>query len=133
MRKFMLSALLGLGALGVTAATPIEAKASWLSEALNNSQIQVNIGTQYRGYAAPQYAAPQYAPVPFYPVYNPVPAYTQPAYRFNTAPVYATVPAVPAYRPAPVNVPQHSYYGPNRFERDRYDWHDGRNDHDWRR
>jgi hypothetical protein len=129
MRKVILSALLGLGALGFTDTN--EAKASWLSEALNNSQIQVNIGSQY-----PRYPVPVYAPAPAYPVYRPT--YSPPAYSYYPASVYTpgSVIPVPAYRPAPVNVPTHSYYGPNRYEHDRHDrhdWHDGRNSHDWRR
>ena len=132
MRKLMLSALLGLGAFGATADSN-QAKASWLSEVLNNSQIQVNIGSQYPSYPA----APVYAPTPAYPVYRPVPAYTPPAINYYPAPVYTPAPVVrvPVYRPAPVYVPQpqHVNYGPNRYEHDRHDWRDGRNDHDWRR
>jgi hypothetical protein len=39
MRKLILSALLGFGAFGATDVN--QANASWLSEVLNNSQIQV--------------------------------------------------------------------------------------------
>ena len=139
MRKLMLSTLLGLGALGFTAASPTEAKASWLSEAFEHSRIEVNVGPQY-----PAYSAPVYAPAPVYPVYRPVPTYT-PAYypvptyvtpTYTPAPVYAPAPVIPvqAYRPAYVPyVPQHSYYGPNRWEQERHEGRDHRNEHDWRR
>lgn len=128
MRKLMLSALLGIGALGTTADVN-QAQASWLSEVLNNSHLQVNIGAQYPTYPA----APVYAPAPAYPVYRPVPAYVAPSYY--RPPVYTPAPVVPVpvYRPVPVYVPQHSNYGHNHYEHGRHDWHDGRNDHDGRR
>lgn len=93
MRKLMLSVLLGLGTIGLTASTPSVAKASWLSETLDHSRIDINIGGGYPTY-------PGYAPTPVYPAYRPVPAYGYPTFR----PAYA-----PAYRPAPA-------YAPNRFE-----------------
>jgi hypothetical protein len=126
MRKLMLSALIGLGALGFAAATPSEAKASWLSEALNNTQLQLNIGSQY-----PVYAPPAYAPAPVYPIQPPAPPCPPPSYSYYPAPVYSPpvrVVPVPVYRPIPVPVPQHSYYGPNRFDHNRYDNHNN-----WRR
>ena len=126
MRKVMLSALLGFGTLGVTAVTPSEAKASWLSEAFDRSRIEVNVGPQY----------PVYAPAPVYPVYRPLPTYAPPAYGYYPVPtypayrpVYMPAPVVPVYRPAPSYVPQHSYYGPNRWDHDR----DDHRDRDWRR
>ena len=128
MRKLILSTLLGASVLGLTAFTPTEAKASWLSESLHHSQIDVNIGAPYPAYYAP-------------PVYAPVPTYTPPAYVYPTysaptyapAPVYAPVP-VPVYRPAPVYVPRPSYYGPYRSEHERHEWREHeRHEHDWRR
>ena len=117
MRKLITSALFGLGALGINAdANP--AKASWLSDVLNHSQIQVSIGSQY-----PAYPAPVYAPAPAYPVYRPVPAY--PAPNYYPAP---RVP-VPVYRPVPAYGPQHS----NVSHYPDHHWHDGRNDYNWRR
>jgi len=111
MRKLITSALLGLGALGINAdANP--AKASWLSDVLNHSQIQVSIGSQY-----PAYPAPVYVPAPAYPVYRPLPAYP------------ASAVPVPVYRPVPVYVPQRPNFG---HHQDHY-WHDGRNDHNWNR
>ena len=99
MRPLMVSALLGLGVLGFTATN--EAKASWLSETLNNSQVQLNIGPAYPAYSPAVYA-PVVAPVQ---VYRPV--------AVCAPPVYTPAPVVPVYRPVPVNVPQNSYYGPN--------------------
>jgi hypothetical protein len=117
MRKLITSAILGLGALGINADAN-QAKASWLSDVVNHSQIQVSIGSQY-----PAYPAPVYAPTPAYQVYQPAPAYP--------APNYYPVPAVPVpvYRPVPVYVPQR----PNVGHYQDHHWHDGRNDYNWRR
>jgi hypothetical protein len=111
MRKAMFAAVLGLGLMGFT--LPGQAKASWLSEGLDHTQVNVNFGPQY---------APAYPAVPAYPAYRP--AYTPPAYSYY--PSYA-----PAYRPAPVYQPQRSFYGPSRYEQPRRERHDGRSE--WRR
>jgi hypothetical protein len=103
MRKLMLPMFLGLGLLGF--AMPDQAKASWLSETLDHSQVQVNVGV------GPVYAGFREGPTYSPPAYGYRPAYA-PAYR-------------PEYRPAPVYQPQHSYYGPSRFEPSR-EWHEGR-------
>ncbi|MEI7684271.1 MAG: hypothetical protein WCL32_04540 [Planctomycetota bacterium] len=132
MRRFMLSTLLGLGVVGLTAGVPHEAQASWLSEILGNSQIQVNIGSQYPSYPPP----PVYAPAPVYPVYAPAavyPVYARPTYPAPYIP--ARVIPTPVYRPAPI-VPQNVYRGPYHNDHSRYDNDHGRNDHpnqNWRR
>ena len=124
MRRFMLSTLLGLGVVGLTAGVPHEAQASWLSEILGNSQIQVNFGSQY-----PSYPPPFYAPAPVYPVCAPVPVYPVYARPTYPAPYFPArmIPA-PAYRPAPM-VPQNVYRGPYHYDHSRYD----HPNHDWRR
>src|SRR5262245_14590990 len=115
MRKLITSALFGLGALGIQA-DGNQAKASWLSDVLNHSQIPVSIGSQY-----PVYPAPVYAPAPTYPAYRPVTAYP--------APNYYPAPAVPVYRPVPVYLPQR----PNVGHYPDHHGHNGHDDHNWRR
>jgi hypothetical protein len=115
MRKLLFSTILGLGLLGF--AMPTQAKASWLSEGIDHTQVQVNLGASF---------GPGYAPVQaYYPAYRPAPVYAPPAYGAYRYPSYA-----PAFRPAPVFQPQRSFYGPSRYE-PRRDWHDGRGE--WRR
>ena len=154
MRKIIVSTLLGLGSLGFIA--PNDAKASWLSEALDHTRIDVRIGSQYPAYApAPVYSAPPAYPVyaPQYRAYSPAPVYgpSQGYQAYSPAPVYAAprgyqtyspapacvapqgnqayspAPAYrPAYYPAPTYAPRPSYYGPYR-----YDYNP--RDYDWRR
>lgn len=126
MRKFMWSALLGIGALGLNGASSTDAKASWLSEIFENSRVQVNIGPQqYPAYGPGRVYAP--APVPSY--------YHAPAYSYRPVPVYYAAPVrqAPAYRPGPAPVPQNSYYGPNRHGHGNHDGPHGRPDHSWYR
>jgi hypothetical protein len=119
MRKLMLSVLLGLGIIGLTASTPSVAKASWLSEAIDNTHVNISIGTGY----------PTYGPSAAYPAYRPVPTYGAQGYGYPAfRPAYA-----PAYRPAPAFVPQQSFYGPNRFEPSRNIGHVEYRGQEWRR
>ena len=119
MRKAMFATVLGLGLMGFT--LPGQANASWLSEAVDHTQVNVNFGPSY----APAYpGVPTYPGVPSYSGYRPAPIYTPP--------VYSRYPSYPsAYRPAPYYPPQRSFYGPYRYEGPRNDWHDGR--YEWRR
>jgi hypothetical protein len=99
MRKIILSSLLGLGMLGLTAITPNAASADWLN--ISSLLGSLSIGPQYPAYSAPAYPAPAYPPD------------------------YAPVP-VPAYRPAPVYVPQHTYHGPNHWDHCEWRGHEWR-------
>ncbi len=94
MRSAITTALLGLGAVAVTFASPSTASASWLSQLLRGLPM-INNGGYYNGYPAyygdpgygfnpypygasyyaPGYAAPYYGP----PVYG-APTYAAPAY-----------------------------------------------------
>jgi hypothetical protein len=122
MRKLMLSVLLGLGTIGFAASTPNVAKASWLSEAIDHTHVDVSIGGGYPAYQA-------YGPTAAYPAYRPVPTYGAPAYSYPAyRPAYA-----PAYRPAPAYVPQQSFYGPNRFEQGRNIGHVEYRGQEWHR
>src|SRR5437588_4473006 len=86
MRSIITSVLLGLGALGVTAATPASSQASWLSEAM------------HRRYDPGYYGAYSYAPAYPYnaPVYDY--SYSAPNYDGYAAPYYDTY-AAPYYAP----------------------------------
>jgi hypothetical protein len=67
MRSFITSALLGLGALGITAAVPAQAQASWLSEALHR-RYDPNYGSYYAAPAYPYDSGPVYVyPPAYYP------------------------------------------------------------------
>jgi hypothetical protein len=122
MRKLMLSVLLGLGIIGFTASTPSVAKASWLSEAIDHTHVDISIGAGYPAYQA-------YGSAPIYPAYRPVPTYGAPAYSYPAyRPAYA-----PACRPAPAYVPQQSFYGPNRFEQGRNIGHVEYRGQEWHR
>jgi hypothetical protein len=118
MRKLMLSVLLGLGTIGFTATTPSVAKASWLSEAIDNTHVDISIGAGYPAYQA-------YGPTAAYPAYRPVPTYGAPAYGY---PAHS-----PTYRPTPAYVPQQSFYGPNRFEQGRNIGHVEYRGQEWHR
>lgn len=145
MRAFALSVVLGLGAFGLTAATPTQAQASWLSEALDNASFSINIGgTPYVAPYGPAVApVPAYVPVPVYspaPVCAPTPIVTQrPVFVPTPVPVYRPVPT-PVYRPvpAPVAPPRNAYYNPNPWSQQHNHhngnngWNNGRNDFDWR-
>ena len=103
MRRLALSALLGLSTLGLTFGIPAQAHASWLSEALDRTPIQVTVAP------TPSYYPPAYVPtVPAY--YPPAPAYVAPVPSYSgyaPVPVTPTVPVttVPVYRPAPICPP----------------------------
>src|SRR6476646_3306370 len=93
MRRLALSALLGLGTLGLTFAAPAQAHASWLSEFLDRHPVEVSVAP------TPSYYPPAY--VPTVPAYvPPPPAYVAPypTYR-GYAPVTPTYPVTPVYRP----------------------------------
>src|SRR5437588_1907654 len=71
MRSIITSVLLGLGALGVTAATPASSQASWLSEALHRRYDPAYYGPSYYAPAYP-YDGPVYYdsyPAPYYDGY----------------------------------------------------------------
>ena len=111
MRSIITSVLLGLGALGITAATPASSQASWLSEAM------------HRRYDPGYYGAYYYAPA--YPYSGPVYdySYSAPYYDGYAAPYYDTY-ATPYYAPYGA-----SYYGGPSYRYGRGDRHEN---HEWR-
>jgi hypothetical protein len=78
MRSLFLSAALGLGSLGLIAATPSRAEASWLSEALHAYFDPY----YYGGYYSPAYA------YPWYGYYGPGYVYSYPSYSYYSVPYY---------------------------------------------
>jgi hypothetical protein len=103
MRSIITSVLLGLGALGITAATPASSQASWLSEAL------------HRRYDPDYYGAYYYAPA--YP-------YDGPAYDYSYPAPYYDGYAAPYYAPYGAY-----YYGGPSYRYGRGDRHEN---HEWR-
>jgi hypothetical protein len=67
MRSLLVAAALGLGSLGLIGATPSQANASWLSEALHARFDPNYYGTPAYGYYGPDYVAPpSYYSAPYY-------------------------------------------------------------------
>jgi hypothetical protein len=106
MRSIITSVLLGIGALGVTAATPALSKASWLSEAM------------HRRYDPSYYRRYEYAP----------------AYSYYDGPAYYDSYAVPYYdaNPAPYYAPDGAYYRAPYYRTWQGERHDGRGRHEAR-
>jgi hypothetical protein len=77
MKSLFVAAALGLGSLGLIGATPSQANASWLSQALH-AQFDPNY---YGGYYAPGYVYPGYS------YYSPT--YVYPSYGYYSAPYYS--------------------------------------------
>jgi len=110
MRSILLSALLGLGILGLSAS---QAEASWLSKA-----IRAVTGTQYspqQGYYGDPYNQP-YAQPGYHNPYGNRGTYYEPPQRYYGNGGYAPAPYRSYYAP-PVN--RGGYYAPSRHD-DRY-------------
>jgi hypothetical protein len=119
MKSMILSAVLGLGALGLVGATPAKAEASWLSEYLHaRFDPTYNAYPYYPGYYGDPYSAPvydyYYAPSYSYGAY-----WSPPAYYYNLYPAYG-------YRYG--HHSWHGYHGHHGYHHGGHEWHGG---HSW--